>query len=86
MRHIWDCNHYLTCGLACTEAVCGQCPAADKDQCSKTAGEAGHPCNAYAFGWACAIAAISGPGAFCNWEIDKDAGLWLDAVGNRYCK
>jgi hypothetical protein len=80
-----DCNHFLTCGVACTSAVCGQCAAGEKDKCQSTAGQAGGPCNGYAYGWACALAALQGPGAFCNWDMYKDAGKWLDAVGGHYC-
>jgi len=80
------CNHYLTCDLSCSIAVCGQCPAADTNNCQNAAGQAGGACGAYAYGVACALAALQGPGAFCNWDMYKDAGLWLDAVGGRYCR
>ena len=81
-----DCNHFLTCGVACTGAVCGACSPGEKDKCQSTAGQAGGKCNAYAFGYACALAALQGPGAFCNWDMYRDAGKWLDAVGGHYCR
>jgi hypothetical protein len=72
--------------VSCSIEVCGQCPAAEKDKCQSAAGQTGGECNAYAYGWSCALAALQGPGAFCNWDMYKDAGLWLDAVGGRYCR
>jgi len=80
-----DCNHYLTCGVACSNDVCSQCPAAQTNACQNSSGQAGGPCNPYAFGWSCALAAMQGPGSFCNFNMYMDAGLWLDAVGGRYC-
>jgi hypothetical protein len=50
------------------------------------AGQAGGACNSYAFGYACALAALQGPGAFCNWDMYMDAGKWLNAVGGTYCR
>jgi hypothetical protein len=81
-----DCNHALTCGLECNTAVCGQCPAADRDKCGNVSGQTGGACSSYAYGWSCAITAFQGPGVFCNWDMYKDAGKWLDAVGGHYCR
>jgi hypothetical protein len=82
-----SCNHALTCGVECTNSVCGQCPpGATKDKCTDGAGQSGGACNAYIYGFACALAAFQGPAAFCNWDMYKDAGLWIDAVGRHYCQ
>jgi hypothetical protein len=81
-----DCNHSLTCGVDCSNTVCGQCPAADKTKCQNAAGNQGGACGAYAYGYVCAVAALQGPGAFCNWDMYMDAGKWIYAVGGRYCQ
>jgi hypothetical protein len=79
------CNHSLICAANCTAAVC-QCPPDQTAKCQSDAGQAGGACSGYAYGWSCALTAFYGPAAFCNWEMYRDAGLWLSAVGGHYCK
>lgn len=78
-----NCNHQLTCAVQCGNTSCGQCSPSQEDACQDKAFGSGGACQPYVFGYYCAQAALSGPGAFCNWT--GDVGSWIKSVGGYYC-
>jgi hypothetical protein len=78
-----DCNHSLTCAMYCSNTACGQCSGAQQESCQDQQFSSGGQCQPWVNGYFCAQAAISGPGAFC--EFLGDAGQWIAGVGAYYC-
>jgi hypothetical protein len=77
------CNHDLTCASFCSNTSCGQCSPGQEDQCSSQVFGSGGQCAPWINGYFCAQAALSGPGAFC--EFSGDVGDWIFSVGSHYC-
>jgi len=77
------CNHELTCALDCSNTTCSSCPASQEDQCRDGLFAQDGVCRPYIYGYYCAQAALSGPGAFC--EFTGDVGPWIQKVGTFYC-
>ncbi len=81
-----SCNHELTCAVECSDAVCGQCATSQKKACSDALYSSGEACAPFTAGVWCASAALGGPGAFCDYPKNQDAGQWLRTVGEHYCR
>lgn len=78
------CNHATGCYADCEAKSCQQCPAGQEAQCENRV-RAG-ACGTYTQGLACVIAAVNGPGAFCNPASYRGYGAWLKGVGGHYCQ
>ena len=77
------CNHDLTCAVQCGNTSCDQCSPAAQDACETKVFGQGGACRPWVNGYFCAEAALSGPGAFCEWN--GNFGSWLKSVGTHYC-
>ncbi|MBX3126910.1 MAG: hypothetical protein KF718_09345 [Polyangiaceae bacterium] len=78
-----SCNHDLTCALFCSNGSCNQCSPGQDPGCRQQVFEQGGQCASWVNGYYCAQAALSGPGAFC--EFSGNAGQWIAKVGGYYC-
>jgi hypothetical protein len=77
------CNHDLTCALFCGNTSCDACLPTQQESCRERVFSAAGQCAPWVNGYFCAQAALSGPGAFC--DFGGDPGQWIRAVGQYYC-
>jgi hypothetical protein len=77
------CNHDLTCAAFCSSQSCAQCSSAQQEPCQEQVFGTNGQCATWVNGYYCAQAALSGPGAFCDFK--NDVGQWIAQIGAHYC-